>query len=302
MNRLPFAPPPQLLIALVAICLAASAARAQDPAANQAPAAAAPQPAQPARPAAQPAPNPDNAWMAKANKLYYSSTRAGLTGFDCTIHPDWHTVFVSANKGKTVADDDAGIALLKTVNITLHARMSGGSTIDWVAPSSPDKPLDKGSTDLLDGMHQGIQQVLEGFMQFWTPFVDGSAVPDSAEGLEITHTPTVHTIHVKQGDTEVTEILSKDLVLEQFNVTLKGASIKVTPAYKPTAQGLLVNGFVAHILPAGAAPSQAQDMTVGIEYQALGGLTIPRQVNIDVVGSGTFNLALDSCTTNPKPN
>jgi len=298
MNRLPFAPPPQLLIALVAICLAASAAAAQDPAASQATPAAAPQPAQ----QAQPAPNPDNAWLANANQLYYSSTRAGLSGFDCTIHPDWRTVFAGANKGETIAEDDPRIALLKTVNITLHARMKGGSTIDWVAPSSPDKPLDKSSTDLLDGMHQGIQQVLQGFMQFWTPFVDGSAVPDSAAGLEITHTPTVHTIHVKQGDTEVTEIMSKDLVLEQFNVTVNGASIKRAPAYKPTAQGLLVNGFVAHILPAGAAPSQAQDMTVGIEYQALGGLTIPSQVNIDVVGSGTFNLAFDACATNPKPN
>ena len=47
-------------------------------------------------------------------------------------------------------------------------------------------------------------------------------VPDSAEGLEITHTPTVHTIHAKQGDTELTEVFSSDLVLEQFNVNMNG--------------------------------------------------------------------------------
>jgi hypothetical protein len=295
MNPLPCASPARLLVALVAICLAASAARAQNPDASQASALAAPQLAQPGANLIA-----DNEWLAKAGKLYYSSAKAGLTGFDCSIHPDWRTVFVSANKGETVAEDDPRIVLLKTVKITLHARMKGGSTVDWVAASNPDQPPDKSSADLLDGMHQAVQQVLEGFMQFWTPFINGSAVPDSAVGLEITHTPTVHTIHAKQGDTEVTEIISGDLVLEQFNVNMSAASIKFSPTFKPTPQGLLVNGFVAHILSAGAA--QSQEMTVGIEYQTVDGLTIPGQVNVNVVGTGIFNFTFDGCTTNPKPN
>ncbi len=199
-----------------------------------------------------------------------------------------------------MAEDDPRIILLKNVKITMHARMKGGSTLDWVAASNPDKALDQSSTDLLDGMHQSVQQTLEGFLQFWSPFMEGTVVPDSTQGLEITHTPTEHTIHAKQGTTELTEVFSSDLVLKQFNVNLGSTSIKFAPAYKPTPQGLLVNAFDAHIMPAGVPPEQAQVMKVGIEYQTANGLTIPAQLNMEVEGTGTFNFTFDTCTTNPK--
>jgi hypothetical protein len=272
---------------------------AQDPAAgqtgngagNQTPAAAAAAPAKP---------NSDDEWLAKTAKLYYSSAKAGLTGFDCAIHPDWHTLFASANKGKDVPEDDPRIALLNSVKITLHARMRGISTIDWVADSDPDNPIDQNSTDLLDSMHKAVEERLEGFLQFWGPFMEASVVPDSGEGLEITHTPTVHTIRAKQGGTELTEVFSSDLVLEQFDVNLSGTSIKFTPVYEPTPQGLLVNAFEARILPAGAPSAQEQVMKVGIEYQPVGGFTIPGKLNMDLAGAGIFKFAIDGCTTNPK--
>jgi hypothetical protein len=298
MKRLPLAPPARLVVALAAICLAAFGARAQAPAASS-PLAAAPASGQSAQPAAA-KPNPENAWLAKTGKLYYSSARAGLSGFDCAVHPDWHTLFVSASKGEPVAEDDARILLLKTVKITLHARMMGGSTIDWVDTSDSGKPLDQSSTEVLDGMHQSVQQTLEGFVQFWSPFIDGSVVPQSADGLDITHTPTVHTIHAKQGETELTEVFNPDLVLEQFNVVLSGTSIKFSPAYESTGQGLLVNGFRAHIVPAGSGPGQAQDMTVAIEYQKIGDIPIPGHLSMEVMGTGKFDFTMDGCAINPK--
>jgi len=291
MDRLRFTFPARFPISLAAVCLAASASGAQAPAPSPAPAAAAAQPAKP---------NPDNEWLAKTGKLYYSSAKAGLTGFECAVHPDWHTLFVSANNGEAVAEDDPRIVLLKTVKVTIHAKMRGVSTIDWVTDSNPDKPPDQTSTDLLESMHRSLEQTLEGFLQFWSPFMEVAVVPDSAEGLEITHTPTEHMIHAKQGDTELTEVFSSDLVLEQFNVNMSGAKINFLPAYKSTPQGLLVNAFEAHILPAGAPPAQAQVMKVGIEYQQVNGLAIPDKLNMQVVGTGTFDFAFDGCTTNPK--
>jgi hypothetical protein len=299
MNPLPFASPRRLLIAFAAISLAISAAPAQDSASIPAPAAPASQSAQPAQPS-QPVSPAENEWLAKTAKLYYSSAKAGLTGFDCAVHPDWHTLFVTANKRESTPDDDASLALLNTVKITLHARMKGGSTIEWVAAANPDKPLDESSTALLDGMHQSVEQTLEGFLQFWSPFIEDTVVPDSSEGLEITHTPTVHTIHAKQGTTELTEVFDHNLVLEQFNVNLNGTSIKFSPAYRPTEQGLLVNGFVARILPPGATPAQAQEMKVAVDYQPLNGLTIPSHLNMEVIGTGVFNFTFDACSNNPK--
>lgn len=294
MNRLLFAHPAPLLISIAALCLAGSAGSAQ------APAAAAAQSSRPGQSGQAGQPNGDLDWLKKTGKLYYSSARAGLTGFDCAVHPDWRMLAASANEGAITADDEQRIALLKTVKITLHARMHGGSTIEWVADSDPDKPLDQSSTDLLDSMHRSVQRTLEGFLQFWGPFMEASVVPDTTEGLDISHTATEHRIHAKEGDTDLTEIFSPDLVLQHFDVEMKGVSIKFDPTYKPTPQGLLVNGFEAHILPAGAAPEQVQVMKVGVEYQFINGLTIPEKLKMEVTGTGNFNFVFDGCTTNPK--
>jgi hypothetical protein len=189
--------------------------------------------------------------------------------------------------------------LLKSVKVAIHAHMRGASTIDWT-DTNQNNPADQHSIDTLDGLHRTVEQMLEGFLQFWTPFIESSIVPDSADGLDITHTPTVHTIHARQGDTELTEVFSSDLILEQFNVNMSGISIKFAPSYKPTPNGLLVSSFRAHVVPAGTPPGQAQDMNVDIDYQEINGFPIPDKLNMEVIGTGKFNFTLDGCATSTK--
>ena len=237
----------------------------------------------------------NDALLARAGKLYFTTGSVGLEEFDCTVHPDWHALFVSANKGATVADDDARIVLLKTVKITLHGRLKGGSSLDWIRAADPDKPLDQDSSTLLDSMHGATEQTLQGFMQFWTPFVDGSAMPANSDGLEMTKTDMGYTLHAVTKDTTVTEQMDKQLLLTHFDVILSQTTVNFEPAYKPTDQGLLVNGFVAHIVPAGAAPGQAQEMHVAIEYQDVDGAPIPAKLDMSVVGTGIFNFNFEGC-------
>jgi len=245
--------------------------------------------------------NPDEAWLASAGKLYYSTAKEGLRDFDCNVRPDWHGLFASAAKDAPGSQEDARIVLLKSVKVAIHARLKGGSTIEWVQPSSQDKPLDADSVKLLSDMHGATEQTLQGFLQFWIPFVDGSVVPDSAAGLEIKHTPTGHSIHADQGGTAVTELFDNNLLLQNFDVNMSGTSVKFSPTYKPTQKGLLVSGFLAHILPAGAPPEQTQEMHVTIDYQNVNGFNLPSKLGMEVVGTGIFNFTFDGCTTNQQP-
>lgn len=280
--------------ALLALSLAAAMAMAQS----------APPPARAAQPGAPAANNSaDDAWLARTGKLYYSTTKAGLNGFDCAVHLDWRALFMTASPGAEVSEDDAHVVLLKSVKINLHAHMQGGSSLDWNPNPSPGEPLDASSSEMLSRMHEATEQTLEGFLQFWTPFVDGSTVPDSADGLTITHTDAAHTIHAEQGGVAMTEIFSSDLLLQHFDVDMKSVSIKFQPAYKPTDQGLLVKSFQAHVQPAGSGADQAQDMHVDIEYQSLDGFPIPARLSVEVTNSGTMNFVFDGCTVSriPKP-
>jgi hypothetical protein len=278
-----------------AFCQAASAAGQASPApADQ---VSTPAPAQ--APAAQPDPNA--AFLAKASSLYYSTTKQGLTGFDCTVHPDWANIFktVEKSKGTPTTAVDKPVALLNSVKVTIHARLTGpGSGMDW-APPDPTAPPDPESIELLDQMHQSTGGTLQGFLQFWTPLVNGSVIPDSSAGIEITKTATGHTIHAMDGETSLTEVLDEAGVMKQFKVEMSGAKISFEPTYKPTPNGLLVSNFAAVIQPPGATPEQQQKMNVGVEYQTIQGFMIPRTLSMDVVGTGTFAFTFDGCTVNP---
>ncbi len=304
MNPLLFRPSAPRILILAAPCflslsLAALSLPAQAPDLAPGPAKAPSTDAPALAPQSESKPNTDNAWLARTAKIYYSSSKAGLTGFDCDAHPDWPTLIASATHGDALPVDDPRMNLLKSVKVAIHAHMKGGSTIDWT-DANQNNPLDQHSIDTLDGLHRTVEQMLEGFLQFWTPFIENSVVPDSANGLDITHTPTVHTIHAHQGDTELTEVFSSDLVLEQFNVNMSGTSIKFAPSYKPTPNGLLVSGFRAHVLPAGTPPDQAENMNVDIDYQTINGFPIPDKLNMEVIGTGKFNFTLDGCATSTK--
>ncbi|HKI12064.1 MAG TPA: hypothetical protein VKA02_08115 [Candidatus Acidoferrum sp.] len=299
MRKLLFASPGRRGAAFLAVWLLnAGIASAQNTPASPSQSAAPRQSASQSQAAAKG--NPNDEMLAKASKLYYSTAKAGLDGFDCTVHPDWRQLFMSAQKGAAIAADDPRVQLLNSVKVTLHARMKGGSILDWSAPANPVKPLDEDSTSLLDGMHKATEQTLQGFLQFWIPFVDGSAVPSSSEGLEVTQNEKGYKLHALTEGTEVTEQLDTSLLLQQFNVVMSSATVDFAPAYKYTDKGLLVNGFLAHILPAGAPPEQEQELHVTIEYQAIDGFPIPDKLFMDVVNTGTFNFALDGCTVNKQ--
>ena len=245
----------------------------------------------------------NTAFLTKASSIYYSTTKQGLTGFDCAVHPDWANLFktVAIQKGIPPTEDQKPVALLNTVKITMHARLNGpGSGLDW-NPPDPTAPPDQESIDLLNQMHQGIGQTLQGFLQFWAPFVNGSVIPDSPTGIEITKTAAGHSIHAVDGTTTLTEVLDTDDVLKEFYVETGGAKITFNPSYKPTPKGLLVSAFDATIVPPGATPDKQQKMKVGVEYQTVSGFLIPSTLSMDVTGTGAFSFTFDGCTVNPAP-
>jgi hypothetical protein len=142
-----------------------------------------------------------------------------------------------------------------------------------------------------------MDQIVQGFLQFWTPFVDGSVVPASPEGMTMTHSPSQFLVHGDQNGAEWTETFSNELILQHFDVVTGGATIKFAPSYQSTGKGLLVNRFDAVITVGGPSSAPTQEMHVQVEYATIDDLPIPSRLNIEVVGTGIFNMSLDGCQT-----
>jgi hypothetical protein len=237
--------------------------------------------------------NANNDWMAQASKLYYSSSKAGLRGFDCTVRPNWQALFTSQNGGQVSAADQTKVNLLNQVGIAIHARMDGGSIMDW---NPPAEQLDANQAKLLDDMHSALNQTVQGFMQFWTPFIENQVVPDTAEGLDVTTTDDGgRKIHLKTSEIELSETFDSSRILRQYNVVMSGANVDVTPTYSPSEHGLLISHFHAFIRPADAA-QKGQEMNVEVTYQWLEGLPIPAHLDLNVVGVADLDMAFEGCT------
>jgi len=266
--------------------------------------------------------NPDEL-LAKANKLYYSYTADGLEGFECNVHPDWKQIVRVANKGVPGSVDDAAVKLLNGVKLTMHAHLVGESTLGWDEPPASGDAASSDATsgdaasnlvagrdpsDLVDGMHQTTEQTLLGFLRFWMPFINGSIVPNSSRGLEITQADKGYRIVASKGTSTVTEQFNSKLVLEKFHVVLNGMNVSFVPSYKTTETGLLVSGFTSEIQLPGTKtktkhqPATGQEMKVGIEYQTVDGFPLPAKLSMEKVHTGTFDFTFDGCSVNRFPH
>lgn len=235
--------------------------------------------------------NENDAWLTQTVRLYYFSAKAGLKGFDCAVRPDWHAFYSSA--GSMSAENEQRAALLSRVGIMLHARMKGGSTMDW---NPPAESLSADQTSVLSQMHDALNQtIVDGFLQFWTPFIENTVIPDSSSGMEMSTTSAGgRKVHLKQTDIELDETFDSDRILRQYNIVMSSARIKLTPTYAPSAQVLIISHFHATIQPTGS--ENVQEMNVDVQYQTIGGYPLPTHVVMEVTGVATLHFALEGCT------
>jgi hypothetical protein len=241
--------------------------------------------------------------LAKATSLYDSTAKSGLHSFDCQVHPDWKKIVSSVKKGAPDAADDAKVALLNTVKITLHARLNGGSTLDWQPPESLEKPLDPAATSMLNKAHQGIENTLVGFVKLWTLLVNGSVAESlGSDEVNVARTGEGFTLRSKDKRYPLTEEFDRDLLLKHFITVDSASAVDIAPTYRPSARGLLVQSFVAHIQPTGAGPAAAQEMHIGLEYQAVSAIQIPARITVEVPNVVEMDFALDGCVVNAALN
>lgn len=230
--------------------------------------------------------------LANAAKLYYSTEMAGLEGFDCAVQPDWRGMLTNGPSSGPVAENDPRMALLRPIQVHLYAHMSGDANIDWRVPAVP--PNDE-SAKLVESLHQATEETLMGFVRYWAPFVNGSVIPQTADGQQITSSGKGYRIHSDQGGTAFTEELDSGLVLRQFDVDMGGMTVHFTPTFKATEKGLLVDNFGALSTPQGQPSVKAQELHVGIEYKKVEGFPIPAKLAVQVVNAATFQYTFDGC-------
>ncbi len=224
----------------------------------------------------------NNALLVRASNLYYSYAREGLAGFDCNAQPDW---------GMATDGDGQRLALLNKARMRLHARFGDGDfTLQWTAP--PNAPDSAGS---LQRMHDLMDHVLTGFLEYWSPFIDDLAIPADADGVEIQKRNEGYQILFGDGPTRVVEKFDATLRILSYEVSGADGKALLTPSYEATPKGLLVNHFEVHMPPPNGADGQEETMLVDVDYQLVEGFELPSQLRMDLFGGAKLNVLLNGC-------
>ncbi len=238
------------------------------------------------------------------NSLYYSTAKTGLNSFDCSVHLRFEKLRNGANQIVTFSEDDARVAVLKRIKITLHVRLTGRSTVDWDQSSAESSPLDKVSVAILDAAHKYTEPAMDGFLKTWVPMVNGSFNNPSVGWTFIPKKQGKgFRLYYQEDNKSVLEDFDGSAVLQQYDAELPGIRVKVFPTFKPTDKGLLVNHLVSHLMlgaggPPGVKPDDIETHT-SIDYQTIDGFPVPAKLTVELVGNGVLSFTFDGCRVNP---
>jgi hypothetical protein len=246
----------------------------------------------------------NDALLAKAATLYYSAAKAtpahgALESFQCAVQPEWPALLSAIDKATGQAPappNDPRLALLTPITVSVHAEINGRSTLDWNQPANTAQPLDADSTEMLDRAHQTVEHALAGFFQFWTPFINGTIIPQSSKGIDVVKTASGVSLRAELRDQKLNEVFSPDMTLKEFNVSMSGVLIRFEPAFDSTPEGLLVKSFDAHIQLPGTPPPPEHRMNVMLDYQTVQGYELPAHLSLDITGTGRAAFDFSGCT------
>lgn len=227
----------------------------------------------------------------RARALYYTPVDHGLQSFQCGVSFDWKT-FIEKASHQPVAETDARLVYLRTIQLSVHDDLHGKGELRWLAST----PAPEGNADAIGRMRDGLQQLWSGFFQSWNGFVTGEMVTvDPAAKVEAT--PDGFRMSARSGSGLAEELFDRSLVLQAVNTSTTAVESSMLPHFEPSAQGLLLTSIHStYRQPPTAAPTTV-DMQVG--YAVSNGFELPSSLTI-TAGPALFAFTLANCTVNTQ--
>jgi len=223
--------------------------------------------------------SPDRqAIIKKGAAAYYSLKNLGLTGFECVATPDWDKFLAENLKNDPPAETLVRKFKLVRGRVSISETGAPATTIFLTDGSQVDESMTQ--------MTDGLEQMLNGYLQSWWPFVFENPLAELDATTEIKEEGSGYRIHQKQGASEVSILITKDSVMTVLEVVLPGGSVVIYPKFVSTGKGLLLSNLESDI------KSQQQHVSITIDYQDVDGFKLPARAAYKVT-SPTVNVSLD---------
>ncbi len=210
---------------------------------------------------------------------YYSLRRLGLVELRASVMPNWE-LFLADETKKNPNGAQAGLKLLRGLHFAMRLDENGKVSLTHQSDNPP--PNDEVAKGF-DQIYSGIDEMVTGFFQTWSLFMLTSPFPAVESDYQLKSNDSGYILSYKEGQTNVTTLMSKDLIIQQIKVDDSSFVSALTPISAQTAKGVILTGYDANYNPMKGPGKTVLHVTV--DYQDVNGLQLPRKVKL----SGSYD-------------
>jgi hypothetical protein len=210
----------------------------------------------------------------KAHDAYYSLKANGLVEFQCNMSPNWAALLQDTRKTDPAGADRA-IQTLSQLVFTVSLGTSGSAKVTHTTVTPANAEMAKG----LDQIYGGMEQMVSGFFDTWSPFMVTSPLPEADSNYQLEEQPSQWNLSYKEGSAEVATTMGKDLAIRALKVTSADFNSTLQPQFTRSPKGFLLTGYQAEYY--GKSASETTKLNVRIGYQEVNGLQLPQKLSLD---------------------
>lgn len=212
--------------------------------------------------------------LAKARAAYYNLSSRGYKQYRFQARPDWAAIL--GDQAKTnPAGYDAAMALFSKLRFNVVVDAGGSAKISHNDVDAPNDQTRAGLTQVYSGM----DQMLTGFFQTWTPFMIETPFTNVGTDLSIEAVGAKYRIRwVESGTTKVDILADQAFAVTEMKVSTPTFDSVIHPVFDRGPGGLVLASYEAEYRE--KAPAQPIRIVVLIKNQPVQGLLVPSNLDL----------------------
>jgi hypothetical protein len=209
----------------------------------------------------------------RARSAYYSLQSQGLAEFQCTMAPNWEALLQETRK-TDAAGVDRAIQALRQLQFTVSLGITGSAKVTHTTIAAANDQMAEG----LNQVYSGMEQMVSGFFDTWSPFMRTSPFPEAEGNYELADQGEQWTLSYKEGTAAVVTTMGKDFAIHELKVNTPEFFSSLQPQFTRSPRGFLLTGYQADYR--GKSPSDTTQLKVGIAYQEVNGFQLPKKLDL----------------------
>lgn len=229
----------------------------------------------PLRAQAPPAASADSkAVLAKARAAYYNLSSRGYQQYRFQAKPDWAIVLGDLAKTNPTGYD-AAMALFSKLRFDVVVDGGGSAKISHNDVDSPNEQTRAGLTQVYSGM----DQMLTGFFQTWTPFMIETPFSHVGSDLSVEAVGAKYRVRWVEGGTTKVDILTDQaFAITEMKVTTPTFDSTIRPVFDRGSNGLVLASYEAEYKE--KAPAPPIRIVVLIKNRPIESLLMPSDLDL----------------------